>query len=272
MNTFKCAAVQMESDILNLESNLNKMEAFIRKIKAEDNNIKLIIFPELCTSGYLLDKKTQNISEIFSDGNISKRLCKVANENDVDIIYGYVEKNTNNKPFNSLLFIDSNGKIKGNYQKTHLVKEERKIFSKGRSYSICKSDYGKIGMMICFDSAFPEVGRAYGKEGVDLMVICAAWEKPYEEQWEISVKSTAFNNATPVLASNSAYKTKNLDFFGQSMFVNEYGVLEKSLGKEENYIICEINKDKTKKSRKDFLTQLNDLKQYNLDSIEIKTY
>lgn len=62
--------------------------------------------------------------------------------------------------YNGAVLIDRNGKIVGDYVKTHLWDNEQSVFAFGSDYPVYQLDFGKVNVMICYDARFPEVAVA----------------------------------------------------------------------------------------------------------------
>lgn len=75
---------------------------------------------------------------------------------------------------NRLTVFDRQGEIVGSYDKVHLAGEEQRSLTTGDSYCVVETDFGRMGLCICWDMQFPEVCRHYALAGARL-VICPTW-------------------------------------------------------------------------------------------------
>jgi predicted amidohydrolase len=74
--------------------------------------------------------------------------------------------------YNTAVLIDRRGKVVGKYRKTHLPREEWEAgLTPGESYPIFETDFGKLGLMVCWDVQFPEPWRALGLQGAELVLL-----------------------------------------------------------------------------------------------------
>jgi predicted amidohydrolase len=74
--------------------------------------------------------------------------------------------------YNTAVLIDREGKVVGRYRKTHLPREEWEAgITPGDSYPIFATDFGKVGLMVCWDIQFPEPWRALGLQGAELILL-----------------------------------------------------------------------------------------------------
>ena len=74
--------------------------------------------------------------------------------------------------FNTSLLIDRSGNIAGKYRKTHLsLNEYEQGISPGDELPVFDTDFGKVGMLICWDMYFPEPARIMAMKGAELILV-----------------------------------------------------------------------------------------------------
>lgn len=78
------------------------------------------------------------------------------------------------KVYNSAVFIGPNGHIVGIYDKVHLPAGEDCDITPGSSFPVFATEYGNIGMLICWDMQYPEAPRELALGGADL-IACPTW-------------------------------------------------------------------------------------------------
>lgn len=265
------AVVQMLPEFCDREHNLDKMASFVKKIIAEKGKCDLIIFPELITTGYECGDKFYELAEIFPEGKSIDFVAKLAQEYNTHIIFGFAEKDCNMEGvlYNSVALIDNEGNPVGVYRKVHLFAKEFLTFRPGCEFPVFKTKIGNIGMMICWDTLFPEVGRILAIQGADLLVVSTNWEKPYSKEWDLMTTARAFDNTLHLAAANRIGSDKGeLTFFGHSRILDPLGnVLAKIDEEVEAYISAEVDYDITTKLRREW-TQLRERRP---DAYEILT-
>jgi len=253
--------VQMEPKLFDKDANLAKMEWFIRKIFSEKEHTDLIIFPELITTGYECWDKFYELADVFPDGRSISIMAKLAKEFNTHIIFGFTEEDPNMKGvlYNSAALIDKSGEPIGVYRKVHLFGQEMLSFRPGCDYPIFRTEIGNIGIMICWDTAFPEVARIYGIKGVELLVICTNWEKPYSKEWDFMTSARAFDNTFYLAGANRIGTDDTLSFFGHSRILDPLGETIVKLDEEiESYTSARISYDRIKEERRRYWTQLKE--------------
>jgi predicted amidohydrolase len=73
--------------------------------------------------------------------------------------------------FNTAFLLDRAGELAGTYRKVHLYwPEEREGVSPGDGVPVFDTDFGRVGVMICYDSWFPEMARLVGLKGAEVLL------------------------------------------------------------------------------------------------------
>jgi len=132
---------------LNKEKTVEKACQAI--LEAGEKGAELIVFPEAFISGYpdwvwlIPNSKGADLNELYLSlveqavsvpDDSTEKLCKAAKTAGIHVIIGINERNTeysNASLFNSILFIDDNGKILGKHRKLIPTGGERLIWAQG---------------------------------------------------------------------------------------------------------------------------------------------
>lgn len=124
--------------------------------EAAKNGAKLIVFPELSSTGFLYPTAADvgpNMDTI--PGQATGALAKVADQNNVYIAFGLIEKDPNTGViFNSAAMVGPKGFI-AKYRKNQLAVGDDNIFrSPGNlGFPVFDTELGKIAMLICYDDS-----------------------------------------------------------------------------------------------------------------------
>lgn len=241
----KVACVQMQSMLGDKEANLKKMIEKLEKVM-EDKEVQLIVFPELALTGYECSELYEDVAETYPDGKSIKVMCDYAEKYNVHVIFGFVESaQKDGKPvlYNSAALIDNKGNPLGCYRKTHLVEgEETRYFEKGTEYKVFDTSIGKIGIMICWDTAYPEVARILSLKGAEIIAVPAAWEtEPNEGDWELVNAARSFDNVVYLASCNHVGTDRELSFFGRSKISGPLGRPIVSAGADEEIISAVVD-------------------------------
>lgn len=104
-------------------------------------------------------------------GPSTKFLGDVARQNNLYIVAGLLEKD-GEVVYNTAVLIDRKGNLAGKYRKVSLPREEIDGgITPGNSFPVFDTDFGKIGMMICWDVTFPEGAKALAQQGAEIIFL-----------------------------------------------------------------------------------------------------
>jgi predicted amidohydrolase len=116
--------------------------------------------------------------------------------------------------YNTAVLIGRDGEVVGKYRKTHLPREEVEAgITPGDSYPVFQTDFGKVGLMICWDVQFPEPARAMALKGADVLLL------PIWGGSEILAQARAIENDVFLIASSYDMKTCVIDPTGRFLAV-----------------------------------------------------
>lgn len=251
---FNVALIQMKV-LPDRSRNLKRAEELI--ITAVNiNKAQIIILPEVFNNfvahGNLED--SDSIEKADSALGLIKRLAK---ELDVYIIGGSIAVKEIKEGLisNTCFCIDRKGEIKTVFKKIHLFdvnipgkvySQESKNITAGSEYGIFETEYGKIGIGICYDLRFPEYALILKKEyDIDMIVYPAAFhEKTGEMHWEVLGRGRALDlNVWVALAGQALDDSKDAVFrcYGHSMIIDPFGKVVNTTGVEEAIVCSEID-------------------------------
>ncbi len=106
------------------------------------------------------------------DGPLMARFSAFARRHAVHIVAGLLTRR-GDRVFNSAVLFDRTGHAAGLFDKVHLPVGEVGVTA-GSTYPVFESDFGKLGMLVCWDMQFPEAARAMALAGAEL-IACPTW-------------------------------------------------------------------------------------------------
>ncbi len=241
-------------------ANVSKIERLGRTMKAEHPQLDLLVVPELGVTGYSAGRAFSSLAERWPEGESLRRLASLAAELDVVLVAGYAEASaTSGLIYDSAAVFERNGRPIASYRKTHCLESERRFFANGDDLASIATSIGRLGVMICWDAAFPEVARTHALAGADLLVTIGAWEDPYVEDWDLAVAARAYDNVTPMIAVNRCGVDGEARFSGHSRVVDCLGRPVTGLGDEpDGLLVATIDHDRTDEARAGYGSQLRD--------------
>ena len=238
----------------DLPANADRAEAVIRK--AAGAGAQVVLIQELFAAPYFCITQRPEYFDLalpFEGHPLIARFADLARELGVVLPCSYFER-AGQAHFNSIAMIDADGRVLGNYRKTHIPQgpgyEEKYYFSPGDTgYRVWDTAMGRIGVGICWDQWFPECARAMVLQGAEVLLYPTAIgsEPPapgYDSQphWEICMRGHAGCNIVPLVASNRigrevAPEGREVTFYGSSFIADHTGQLLAKAGRDEEAVI-----------------------------------
>ncbi len=234
MRSLDVFLVQMYVTFGKKDSNLEKVSNLVKNIKATQPSTsnRVIVLPELFSTGYDL-QNCEKHAESIPNGPTTRILGEIAKQTDSTIISSYLEIEKNHF-YNTAVIIDRNGNFIGKYRKIHLFPlaplDETKILTEGGFLSkppIFELEWGKIGVLICFDIRFPEISRIIAKSGAEIIFYLAEFPDPRRIVWDCLLQARAIENQVFICGVNRVGKDPDsgggAQFFGHSGIVDPSG-------------------------------------------------
>ena len=165
MTLLRAGYFQFKPRFGDVTGNLARVVAALDGIAAD-----LIVLPELAFSGYHFKNRAEAraLAQDPAYSPVFDSLRALCRRNKFHVVTGFAERRRD-KLFNSAAHIGPRG-IVHIYRKLHLFKDEKRCFDPGdRPLSVQKVRDARIGMMVCFDWAFPEVSRSLALQGADIV-------------------------------------------------------------------------------------------------------
>ncbi|MCI6640793.1 MAG: carbon-nitrogen hydrolase family protein [Pygmaiobacter massiliensis] len=162
---------------------MSKYLQFIEK--AAQQKADLIVFPELSLQGFppsMLEVDPAHAlyqhreAELVPEGPTTQLLIQKAKEHNMYIAWGMTERDHDkfDALYNSLVLVGPEGYL-DTYRKIHNPMTERLYYFPGTEFKVVDTRIGKIGLMICFDKAFPESARSLAVMGAQIILCPTAW-------------------------------------------------------------------------------------------------
>jgi deaminated glutathione amidase len=144
-------------------------------------------------------------------GPRSERLAEIAREHAMWIHGGSVLELDDGKVFNTSLLFDRDGELVARYRKIHLFdadppgavpSRESFLFSAGHEVVVAGTEFGRVGMSICYDVRFPELYRSLAVQGATIVFVPAAFrEETGRAHWDVLLRARAIEDQCFVVAA-----------------------------------------------------------------------
>ena len=207
------------------EANLSRAVGLVERLAAE--GCDLIALPELWPCGYDVRTLPEDAADAAEplDGPRTKLLAETARDLGVWLAAGSVPELEGDRVFNTAELFSRDGDLVGTHRKVHLYGDaERKGFVAGDRLTTVETDeLGTVGLCICFDGDFPDVGRVMAQRGARLVISPAAYPAADAAWWDRLYPATALLNGQWWVMTNQAGAHGDLTILGASKVVSPFG-------------------------------------------------
>ncbi|MFX1562204.1 MAG: nitrilase-related carbon-nitrogen hydrolase [Promethearchaeota archaeon] len=235
----KVAAAQFHPRFASPEENRTILQKYCKR--AAQREVELLVFPEMCVTGYNFPsrKALSALAEPVPEGPTTQLWIDAAKIHKMIIVGGLAELGENGELYNSAAVVGPSGFL-GCYRKLHLFNREKRLFSPGnqppRVYRL--SDV-TLGVLVCFDWAFPEVARILMLEGCEVLCHPANLVLPFAQRVMIA---RSIENRFFTITANRLGTEKDLTFHGRSQITDCRGeLLAKGSATRPQLLIADIN-------------------------------
>lgn len=258
MTKIKLALCQMNV-VDNKEKNIKTARLMIEE--SISKNADFIILPEMFNCPYSNDKFIEYGEKEKSSETLSE-ISKLAKSNNVYILAGSIPEIEEDKLYNTSYLFDRQGNVIAKHRKMHLfdIDVKRKITFKesdvltaGNDFTIADTEFGKVGIGICYDIRFPELAKIMVENGALILIYPGAFNMTTgPAHWELLFRSRAMDNQTfcigvaPALNNDASYHS-----YGHSIITNPWGEVIAQASEKESLIISEIDLSEIKKVREE---------------------
>ena len=161
-------------------------------------------------------------------GPSTARLGAAAKKNRTWVVAGMYER-SGNRIYNTAVLLDRDGRLAGKYRKVHLPREEwTKGITPGAEYPVFKTDFGTVGIQICYDWFFPEAAEIFALKGAEIL-FAPTWGDTKPDQDGTAQGETVFRTRA---RDNGLYLVPCV-YDGSSMVIDPMGrILASNKGAE----------------------------------------
>jgi predicted amidohydrolase len=254
---YKLALCQMNSSE-NKDESMERAAAFVNR--AADVGAKVISLPEMWNSPY--DNSSFEPYSEPEDGPSVEFMSDLAKNNEIFLIGGSIPERDGDNLYNTSYIFGPDGVRIGKHRKIHLFDidvqggvsfRESDTLSGGDAITIIDTDFGKIGVAICFDVRFPYIFEKMAHEGVHLVLLPASFSiTTGPVHWDILMRSRALDNQLYFAACSPARDvTKKYKAYGHSCIVDPWGEFCGIAALGETIVYGDIDLDYMQKVREE---------------------
>lgn len=231
----------------NKKHNFDKIIRFIQLAKKRKADI--VCFPESC----IYKERTLR----FDDVNL-KKIQDECKKNKIWCIISE-DVRVKRRTFNLAILINRDGKIVGDYKKINPWDEDG--IKEGRVVHVFKTDFAKIGIVICWDLAFPHLFERMKNKGAEIVFCPAQWSyeyklhsrEPHKREREVLksiILTRAFDNIFFVALINPIRTSWDADDQISYTALASPNEIVKELKNKEGLLVKKINLNLIKKVEK----------------------
>ncbi len=231
----RVALGQFGAALGDVDDNLTRMRA--RLAEAVARGAELVVFPELCLSGYLLERADYTDALLDAVEAAEAVLAAEADRAAVSLVYGTPQR-TRGGLVNAVVLRDRGG-ARVVYAKTHMTEQERGAFAPGSAFVV----HDGRGLACCYDLAFPEPTRVLTLRGARVLLVPMAWEAGRGFVMQSVVAARAVENVAYLVCVNQAGTVGPFDFRGSSCVVDPLGRSVTQLGREDALEVADLDLD-----------------------------
>lgn len=256
MNKFNIATIQMKVSEDKLE-NIQIAKEYIEKVTQSGADIAVL--PEMFNCPY----QTSNFPVYAEEegGECYQKVAQIAKDNGIYLVAGSMpERDEEGRVYNTSYVFDREGNKIAKHRKVHLFDidveggqsfKESDTLSRGSKIDVFDTEFGKMGLAICYDFRFPETARILVEKGAKAIIVPAAFNMTTgPAHWEILFRTRALDNQVYTIGTSPA---RDLDScytsYGNSIVVSPWGDVIERMDEKEGYRITEIDSDYVEKVR-----------------------
>lgn len=214
--------------------------------KAASQGAKIVAYAELAFDLFLPQHPSSSEALACAEpipGSTTDLFCEKAKELGVVVVLNLFERE-GDRTFDSSPVINSNGEIVGKTRMVHIIQapcfHEKDYYSPGNlGAGVFNTEFGRIGVAICYDRHFPEYMRALALKGAELVLVPQAGAI---DEWppgifEAELQVAAFQNGYFVGLVNRVGEEDLLTFGGESFITDPQGRVIARAPRGRDYIL-----------------------------------
>jgi predicted amidohydrolase len=256
--TFRAACVQLRSSD-DVAENIRETVTLVREAAAR--GASFVATPENTT--LMAPDGGAKLARSFDEASDPALpvFAALARELKIWLLIGSLAiKVSDNKTANRSFLLAPDGSIRARYSKIHLfdvelasgeVYRESNTVAGGGEAVIADTDWGRIGLTVCYDVRFPQLYRKLAQEGAFLFTVPSAFTVPTGvAHWHVLLRARAIENGAFVLApAQGGLHANGRKTYGHSLIVSPWGEVLAEAGGDPGVIVADIDPELSKQAR-----------------------
>ena len=237
--------------------NMDAVRDMLAQYKREKPDFLLL--PEIFTCPY--DNSQFPLFAQKDGDSVYCFLSELARTNHFYVIGGSVpERDEEGKIYNTSYVFDRKGELIGKHRKVHLFDidvpggqyfKESDVLSTGKAMTVFDTEYGRMGVCICFDIRFPDLFLQMRRAGVRMVFVPAAFNMTTgPAHWQTLFRSRALDQQIFMAGCSPARdETASYIAYGHSIVTDPWGRILKELDEKEGILDIELDLAETDRIR-----------------------
>ncbi|WP_290496173.1 carbon-nitrogen hydrolase family protein [Hyphomonas sp. UBA4494] len=274
MTHLRVACVQMRSGV-EIAPNIAAASALIRD--AAGQGAQLVTTPEMTNLLDIRPGKARPKIVPEADDQTLAAMRSLAAELGIWVLIGSIAVTLEGEDrlANRSVLIAPDGSVRARYDKIHMFDvevgdgqsyRESRAYRPGERAVLAETEFGKLGMTICYDVRFPHLYRKLAQAGAGILTIPAAFTRVTgKAHWHVLVRARAIETGSFIIAPAQGGKHEDgRETFGHSLIVSPWGeVLAEKADAEPGVILADLDMEAVAKARRRIPSLGND-QQVNL--------
>ncbi|MDA8781833.1 carbon-nitrogen hydrolase family protein [Porticoccaceae bacterium] len=247
------AAIQLKPE-KTIDANLRSAEGFLKD--CADAGVQLAVLPENFAHYGQTDFLQIGRDESDDQGPVRRFLSLQAARHRMWLVAGTIPvAGLNPRPYSRSLLFNPLGEEVDHYDKIHLFDvdvaaqgqqaayRESDDFSPGKRVAAVDTDFGRLGLTVCYDLRFAELYQQLAQADAHIIAVPAAFTAATgQHHWEVLLRARAIENQVFMIGANLVDRANSKrGLWGGSMIVDPWGTVLASFEDEVGSVIAELD-------------------------------
>jgi predicted amidohydrolase len=239
--------------------------------RARLQGVDLLVLPEAALGGYVetLHGDADPPPALDPAGPEVMKVAELAG--DMVVCVGFCEAGEGGARHNVAACVSGEG-VHGLHRKVHLPLDEHRMTTPGDTLAAFDTPVGRLGLLICYDKAFPEAARTLTLDGAEVLCFLSAWpcsatdaapRLEDDRQWrraELWDRARAAENSLIVASANQTGSFGRLRFLGGARIVGPGGDVLARTGSQPGLALTTLDVAETLERARRALSPIRDLR------------
>ena len=248
MSDMRIAQIQSHVYIDKMK-NLEQLEEWLEELAWQKPD--LVMLGEMFCCPY--ETKLFPVYAEPEEGPVWRELSRLAKKHGIYLAAGSVpERDGEGRVYNTAYVFDRAGRQIGKHRKVHMFDiqveggqhfKESETLTPGDKCTVFDTEFGKVGLCICFDFRFPELARKMVLDGARLILVPAAFNMTTgPAHWELMFRGRAVDNQCFVAGTSCARDREAGDVaWGHTLLVSPWGDVIEEMDEREGVMVHDID-------------------------------